>query len=123
MSERKRLPDRRASITFDVEAFHLRFTVTASPFDDSTPAEIFIQNHKAESAAGIMASDSAIAASLALQYGCPPETLRRALSRDARGKASGPLGVALDQLAAMDAADIQQVKDPATTGPGKETRP
>jgi ribonucleoside-diphosphate reductase alpha chain len=101
---RRRLPDRRASITFDVEAFHLRFTVTASPFDDGTPAEIFIQNHKAESAAGIMASDSAIAASLALQYGCPPETLRKALSRDARGNASGPLAAALDMLAAMDAA-------------------
>jgi hypothetical protein len=100
MSERRRLPDRRASITFDVEAFHLRFTVTASPFDDGTTAEIFIQNHKAESAAGIMASDSAIAASLALQYGCPADVLRKALSRDARGNASGPLGVALDMLAA-----------------------
>jgi hypothetical protein len=103
MTERKRLPDRRASITYDVQAFGLRFTVTASPFDDGTTAEIFIQNHKAESAAGIMASDSAIAASLALQYGCPPETLRRALSRDARGNASGPLAAALDVLAAAEA--------------------
>jgi ribonucleoside-diphosphate reductase alpha chain len=99
MSERKRLPDRRPSITFDVQAFSLRFTVTASPFDDGTPAEIFIQNHKAESAAGIMASDSAIAASLALQYGCPVEVLRKALSRDRQGRASSPLGVALDTLA------------------------
>jgi ribonucleoside-diphosphate reductase alpha chain len=46
-----------------------------------------------------MASDSAIAASLALQYGCPPETLRKALSRDARGNPSGPLAAALDKLA------------------------
>jgi hypothetical protein len=96
---RRRLPDRRPSVTFDVEAFSLRFPVTASPFDDGTLAEIFIQNHKAESAAGIMASDSAIAASLALQYGCPPETLRKALSRDARGNPSGPLAAALDKLA------------------------
>jgi hypothetical protein len=107
VSERRRLPDRRASITFDVEAFHLRFTVTASSFDDGTPGELFIQNHKAESSGGIMASDSAIAASLALQYGCPPETLRKALSRDARGNASGPLAAALDQLAAMDTADTR----------------
>jgi hypothetical protein len=99
MSERRRLPDRRPSVTFDVEAFSLRFTVTASPFGDDTIGEIFIQNHKADSSAGIMASDSAIAASLALQYGCPAEVLRKALSRDARGNASGPLAVALDMLA------------------------
>jgi hypothetical protein len=98
MSERRRLSDRRPSTTFDVQAFSLRFTVTASPFADGATAEIFIQNHKAESAAGIMASDSAIAASLALQYGCPADVLRKALSRDARGNASGPLGVALDTL-------------------------
>ena len=96
---RRRLPDRRASTTFDVEAFGLRFTVTASNFADCGPGEIFIQNHKADSGAGIMASDSAIAASLALQYGCPAEVLRKALSRDARGNATGPLGVALDMLA------------------------
>jgi hypothetical protein len=96
---RRRLPDRRPSITFDVEAFSLRFTVTASPFDGNSIGELFIQNHKADSSAGIMASDSAIAASLALQYGCPADVLRKALSRDARGNASGPLGVALDMLA------------------------
>jgi hypothetical protein len=96
---RRRLPDRRASTTFDVEAFGLRFTVTASHFDNGELAETFIRNHKADSGAGIMASDSAIAASLALQFGCPVEVLRRALSRDARGKASGPLGAALDWLA------------------------
>jgi len=31
---------------------------------------------------------AAIAASLALQFGCPAETLRKALSRDARGRAT-----------------------------------
>ena len=82
-----------------MKAFSLRFTVTASPFEDGSVGELFVQNHKADSSAGIMASDSAIAASLALQYGCPAEVLRKALSRDARGNASGPLGVALDVLA------------------------
>jgi ribonucleoside-diphosphate reductase alpha chain len=101
-TERKRLPDRRASITFDVEAFSLRFTVTASRFDAAALGEIFIQNHKADSGAGIMASDSAIAASLALQYGCPAEVLRKALSRDARGNVTGPLGAALDKLVTQE---------------------
>jgi ribonucleoside-diphosphate reductase alpha chain len=95
---RERLPNRRGSLTFDVESLGLSFTVTASRFSDGRPAEVFIRNHKCTSAAGIMASDAAIAASLALQFGCPVEVLRRALSRDAQGKASSPLGAALDQL-------------------------
>jgi hypothetical protein len=99
MSDRQRLPDRRASQTFDLESCGLRFTVTASHFADQRLAEVFIQNHKADSTAGIMASDAAIAASLALQFGCPVETLRKALKRDGQGRASGPLGAALDVLA------------------------
>jgi hypothetical protein len=38
-------------------------------------------------------------ASIALQHGVPLETIRRALLRDSHGRASSPLGVALDLLA------------------------
>jgi hypothetical protein len=99
MSTRTRLPNRRASTTFAIESQGLAFTVTASAFDSGELAEIFITNHRAQSGAGIMASDGAIAASLALQYGCPADVLRKALSRDSRGRASGPLGTVLDQIA------------------------
>jgi hypothetical protein len=95
---RQKLPQRRASITFDINSRNLRFTVTASRLANGELGEVFIQNHKADSTAGIMASDAAIAASLALQYGCPAETLRKALSRDSQGRASSPLGVALDAI-------------------------
>src|SRR4249920_1963240 len=96
---RRRLPNRRASITFDVESQGLRFTCTVSRFADSgSPAEIFLQNHKAGSMAGINAQDAAVVCSLALQHGVPLETIRRALMRDARGRASGPLAAALDRL-------------------------
>jgi hypothetical protein len=98
--QRRRLPDRRESLTFDVKSCGLRFTITASHFGDHRLAEVFISNHRADSAAGIMASDAAIAASLALQFGCPVATLRRALKRDAQGRAVSPLGVALDLLQA-----------------------
>jgi ribonucleoside-diphosphate reductase alpha chain len=94
-----RLPNRRASMTFEFEVGGLRYVATASGFDDNNPAEIFITDNRAGSAAGIMASDAAIAASLALQHGCPLEVLRKALSRDPHGRASGPLGAALDQIA------------------------
>ena len=96
---RKRLPNRRVSITFDLEAQGLRFTCTASWFADGSLAEIFLQNHKAGSMAGSNAQDSAVVCSLALQYGVPLEVIRRALMRDAQGRASGPLGAALDRLA------------------------
>jgi hypothetical protein len=98
MTSRRRLPNRRDSTVFVIESQGLSFTVTASAFDNGELGEVFITNHRAGSGAGIMASDSAIAASLALQFGCPFSVLRKALSRDSRGKASGPLGVALDLI-------------------------
>ena len=36
--------------------------------------------------------------SIALQYGAALDTMRHAITRDANGQASGPLGVALDLL-------------------------
>jgi hypothetical protein len=99
MTGRTRLTNRRNSTTFGIESQGLAFTVTVSAFDTGQLAELFITNHRASSGAGIMASDAAIAASLALQYGCPAETLRKALARDSNGRPSGPLGVALDAIA------------------------
>jgi hypothetical protein len=99
MSPRERLPNRRANETFNIESFALRFTITIGRFADGRLAEIFATNHRAQSAAGILASDAAIAASLALQFGCPVDVLRKALSRDNQGRATGPLGAALDLTA------------------------
>jgi ribonucleoside-diphosphate reductase alpha chain len=94
------LPNRRAAETFAVDVIGLRFSATVGrdPNDDRV-MEIFLSNHKPNSTAGIMASDSAVAASLALQFGCPLDVLRKAMMRDGRGRASGPLGQALEQIA------------------------
>jgi hypothetical protein len=99
MSERQRLPNRRLAETFTLECAGLKYTATASFFNDGRLAEIFLSNHRAGSHADVVARDSAIAASLALQFGAGVETLRRALCRDGAGVASGPLGAALDMLA------------------------
>jgi hypothetical protein len=104
MTARRRLPNRRASETFDLEAQGLSFTATVSRFPDGSLAEIFLQNHKAGSMAGINAQDAAVLASLALQHGVPLEVIRRALMRDSRGAASGPLGAALDMIAGAGGA-------------------
>ena len=97
-SGRTRLRDRRASETFSLECAGLAYIATISRFDDGRLAEIFLTNHKAGSAADTAARDAAITCSLAIQFGADVETIRRALCRDSRGNASGPLGVALDML-------------------------
>jgi hypothetical protein len=99
MSPRERLPNRRASTTFELELHGLRYTASASYFVDGRPAEIFLQNHKPGSQSDANARDSAVAASLALQFGCPLETLQRAVLRDPRGAPSTPLGAAIDVIA------------------------
>ena len=98
-ASRQRLPNRRGSENFAVTCGGLAYTATASWYADGRLGEVFLVNHKAGSAAGIMASDAAIAAGLALQFGCPVDVLRKALSRDVRGNATGPLGAALDLIA------------------------
>jgi hypothetical protein len=98
MSSRVRLPNRRASTPFDFEVAGLRYTATFSRIGNQV-REVFIQNHKPASQSDSNGRDSAIAASLALQFGCPLDVLRRALLRDSQGRASTPLGAALDVIA------------------------
>jgi hypothetical protein len=97
--ERQRLPNRRAAETFTFECNGLAYTATASRFADGRLGELFLTNHKSNSGADTNARDSAIAFSIAVQHGADVETVRRALCRDARGNASGPLGAALDIIA------------------------
>ena len=99
---RRRLPNRRASQTFDVEVQGLKFLCTFSRYRDGGLAEIFLSGTKPSSQLDVNVRDSAVAASLAFQFGCPLETLRDALLRDSQGRACGPLAAALDRLAAFD---------------------
>jgi hypothetical protein len=101
MIERCRLPNRRASQQIAFECNALKYVATVSFFPDGGLAEIFLSNAKAGSHSDAAAKDSAVVASIALQYGVPVETIRKALLRDARGVASSPLGVALDFLSGV----------------------
>jgi ribonucleoside-diphosphate reductase alpha chain len=100
MTSRRRLPNRRNSTSFGIEVAGLRYIATISYFPGTNElAEIFLTNHRAGSDAGAAACDSAVVCSIALQHGVPLKTIRKALMRDARGKARTPLGAALDLLA------------------------
>src|SRR5262249_46324362 len=96
---RTRLANRRRAESLNIQVGGLRFIVTIGRPTDGRVLEIFLQNHKPGSQADANARDSAVAASLALQYGCSLEVLQRAVLRDSRGVASTPLGVALDAIA------------------------
>jgi hypothetical protein len=95
---RQRLANRRASETFALECAGLSYIATFSRFDDGRISELFLTNHKSNSAADTNARDAAIAFSFAVQHGADAEQIRRALCRDGQGKASGPLGAALDLI-------------------------
>jgi ribonucleoside-diphosphate reductase alpha chain len=62
-------------------------------------AEIFLNVGRAGSDADALARDSAVVASIALQFGAPVDVIRKSLMRDPRGVASSPLGIALDLIA------------------------
>ena len=99
MSLRRRLDNRRASETFNIDVEGRRYKCSISRFPDGSLGEIFLSNNKSGSDSDCAARDSAVVCSIALQFGAPPETIRRALMRDSRGRPNGPLGVALDLLA------------------------
>jgi hypothetical protein len=99
---RQRLPNRRLAETFELEVAGLRYTCTVGRFADGAIAELFVSSHKTSSAADINARDSAILFSIAVQCGADPEVIRRALSRDSQGRASGLLATALDLIAVAE---------------------
>jgi hypothetical protein len=96
MSTRNRLPNRRPAESFELEVEGLRYTATVGRFSDGSIGELFLNNHRSNSSADTAARESAIVFSIAIQHGADPEAIRRALCRDSHGRASGPLGAALD---------------------------
>jgi hypothetical protein len=94
--QRQRLANRRPHWLFRFESGGQTYTGGIGRFDDGRIAEIFINGAKVGSAAEANAQDAAIVASIALQYGCPLETIRHALARP--GGAAGPLATLLDEV-------------------------
>jgi hypothetical protein len=58
--------------------------------------EIFLSTLKGSSDLDAQARDAGLLFSLALQHGCPIETILGALTRDGRGRPAGALGRAIE---------------------------
>jgi len=80
MTDRKRLANRRLAESFTFEVAGLRYTCTVGRFRGGSIGELFLSNHKGNSAADNNARDAAITLA---------EVIRHALCRDANGRASG----------------------------------
>ncbi|CAJ0876685.1 hypothetical protein AMST5_02808 [freshwater sediment metagenome] len=96
--ERKRLSNRRAH---EVIAFQFRgrsYVAGVGRFDDGSIAELFIDAEKQSTDAADDARDAAVTASLALQFGCPMDAIRAAVTRDAAGNPAGIIGAVLDLI-------------------------
>lgn len=97
LDARRRVPTRRDATTIKFEHAGFKWFATTSEFEDGELAELFLSTAKTGDMLRNMASDGAIAASLALQYGCPLSVLRAALARDTGGEPLSPLAAALDR--------------------------
>jgi ribonucleoside-diphosphate reductase alpha chain len=110
MTARMRLSNRRASTSVNFELNGLLYTATYSKFADGRLGELFLASHKSGSQADANCRDAAVAASLALQFGCPLDVLRNALLRDIRGMAATPLGAVLDLVAEQEDVNAGAVR-------------
>jgi hypothetical protein len=98
MTERRRLPNRRECLTFNIEFAGLSYVVSVSYFDIGQPSEIFISNHKRGGSVDVAVRDAGILVSLCLQHGCDAAVITRAMTRNGDGSASGVVGAILDKI-------------------------
>jgi hypothetical protein len=96
---RRRMPHRRESTNTSFEHNGAQFEMTAGHYPNGSIGEVFLNAARANSQLDIVVADAAIAVSLALQFGCPLETIAHAMKRDTRGNPASPIGSALDRIA------------------------
>lgn len=102
---RERLNNRRASevLNFDHTTSGgatIHYQATLGFYDDDRLGEVFLNGTKIGTDTDIAVRDAAILLSFALQHGCTVETIRSAVTRDAKGRPEGVIGTLLDLIAA-----------------------
>lgn len=97
MNDRKRLPNRRQSMQFDVDHMGTVYQCGVSDGVEGGLGEVFINGGQAGSDLEAATRDLAVVTSIALQHGCDVQTIRDALTLRENGPA-GPLGAMFDKL-------------------------
>lgn len=117
---RTTLPLRRAHEALDFFHWGRKFTAGIGRATPSSPIqEIWINTGRTGEQAETLARDSAVILSIALQCGATIDMLRHAITRDLDGRASGPIGALLDQLAKdfPEQPDVDLPHNPNPPGP------
>lgn len=108
MTARCALPQRRFTETFNFRHWGLEYTISFGRYPNGNIGDFFINCGKSGEQAETLARDSAVILSLALQYGTPIDAMLHAISRDADGKPSGPIGALLERIAADDGLAVER---------------
>lgn len=100
---RKVLDNRRHHELLEFGFWNIEFTVGIGRDRADNPIhgriqELFINAGKSGAAMETMSRDAAVLMSIALQFGAPIDTMRRAITRNVDGSPSGPIGHLLDLL-------------------------
>jgi ribonucleoside-diphosphate reductase alpha chain len=95
---RKALPQRREceNITFNHEGTD--WTASVGRYPDGAIGEVFLSSTKPGSEIIAMGQDASVAASIAFQYGAPPQVVAAGLSRYGSSKPQTAFGFVMDLL-------------------------
>jgi len=108
VTARRCLPQRREAETREMVFRGREYRLTVGRFEDGALAEIFIDAEKASTDSADDARDAALCLSLALQYGVPAETIRKAVTRASNGEPAGVIGAAIDLLASDELGEMSR---------------
>jgi hypothetical protein len=106
MTDRAILPTRRESDRIKFEFSGIKYYGTIGYNREGQISEIFLQAGRIGSGIEAIARDTAVAASLAFQYGCPVDVMRNAVTRLDDKSPAGPLGEFLDMIATEVVCDV-----------------
>jgi hypothetical protein len=113
MVMRKLLPNRRAHEAFHFFHWGQKFIAGIGRAVPTAPvSEVWINTGKTGTQAETLARDSAVLLSLALQHGTPIATMQKAITRNADGTPSGPIGQLLDIIAQSQRDDGAEAGEP-----------
>lgn len=112
---RRELPQRRYGETFELRHAGHRsaFAITVGRYPNGDVGEVFVSGAKAGSEVDAVARDGAVLLSLALQFGIPLDTVRRAITRNGDGSASSIIGAVADKIAEAPLFEIREGPLPA----------
>ena len=100
---RRRLPDRRQSVTVDMWHGERRYHLTIGEYPNGSPGEVFLHGAKPGSDTDLLCDDIGVLISRLLQHGDSPAALAAGIGRLGNGDPASVIGAIVDALAAKAA--------------------